>query len=266
MTASALPALQRLIELVARLRDPDGGCPWDLEQTPRSLIPYILEEAYETVHALRGGESAAIAEELGDLLLQVVLQAQIASEARDFDLGVVADGIADKLIRRHPHVFGAVAVADAAEVKRNWEQIKQQEKGDAATGLTPKLSRYAQTLPPMTAAMKISRKAAGVGFEWPDLAGVWAKFDEELAELKEALASGDRDHAETELGDLLFSLINIARWCDLDPVAGLQGTNERFLQRFAKVEAAAGGDLGRFSIEELEAFWQRAKRELGQGR
>jgi XTP/dITP diphosphohydrolase len=262
-----LVALQRLIDVVAQLRDPVNGCPWDLAQTPQSLIPYVLEEAYEVVYALRQAEPGAITEELGDLLLQVVLQAQIAQEQQDFSLAEVANGIADKLIRRHPHVFSNWTVQDADEVHRNWQAIKAQEKGpDGTEGLSAQLHRYAQTLPPLTSAMKISRKAAAAGFEWPNLAGVWDKFDEELGELREALESGDKAHAEAELGDLLFSLVNIARWCELDPVSALQGTNERFIQRFAKVEAAAGRSLDGLSIEQLEAYWQAAKAQLGQGR
>jgi XTP/dITP diphosphohydrolase len=235
---TGLAALQRLIDVVAQLRDPDKGCPWDLAQTPQSLIPYVLEEAYEVVHALRQNEAGAIAEELGDLLLQVVLQAQIAQEQGDFSLAEVANGIAEKLIRRHPHVFDNLVLADAEAVHRHWQAIKAQEKGqESAASLSDQLQRYTETLPPLTGAMKISRKAAAAGFEWPNLQGVWEKFNEELDEFQEALDGGDRAHAEAELGDLLFSLVNIARWCELDPVAALQGTNDRFIQRFAKVEA-----------------------------
>lgn len=245
-------ALLQLVAVVAQLRDPEQGCPWDREQTPTSLIPYVLEEAYEVVHALRQGNPNAIAEELGDLLLQVVLQAQIASESQQFDLATVADGITEKLIRRHPHVFGEAIAETPEAVQATWQAIKAREKGEVAETLTHCLSRYAATLPPLTAALKISQRAAKAGFEWPNLAGVWDKFEEELAELKEALDSGDRDHAEAELGDLLFSLVNIARWCQLDPVAALQGTNDRFVARFQKVEAAAGQSLDSLGIETLE--------------
>ncbi|WP_126147913.1 nucleoside triphosphate pyrophosphohydrolase [Synechococcus elongatus] len=257
-------ALLQLVAVVAQLRDPEQGCPWDREQTPTSLIPYVLEEAYEVVHALRQGNPNAIAEELGDLLLQVVLQAQIASESQQFDLATVADGITEKLIRRHPHVFGEAIAETPEAVQATWQAIKAREKGEVAETLTHRLSRYAATLPPLTAALKISQRAAKAGFEWPNLAGVWDKFEEELAELKEALDSGDRDHAEAELGDLLFSLVNIARWCQLDPVAALQGTNDRFVARFQKVEAAAGQSLDSLGIETLEKLWQQAKWELGQ--
>lgn len=263
-TAAIAAAFLQLVAVVARLRHPEQGCPWDLEQTPTSLIPYVIEEAYEVTHAIRQGEPDAIAEELGDLLLQVVLQAQIASEASQFTLTDVAQGISEKLIRRHPHVFGEAIAETPEAVRMAWDAIKAEEKGQSATGLTAKLSRYAATLPPLTAALKISQRAAAAGFEWPNLEGVWDKFEEELGELKEALASGDRDHAESELGDLLFSLVNIARWCDLDPMAALQGTNDRFVARFQKVEAAAGQSLETLGIEALEKLWQQAKRELGQ--
>jgi len=268
---STLTALQDLITTVAQLRSRPGGCPWDLAQTPESLIPYVIEEAYEVADAIRGGDLEAIAEELGDLLLQVVLQAQIASEKGGFDLQVVAEKINQKLIRRHPHVFGEVQVADAAEVKQNWDQIKEEEKaakGEATQTLSSKLDRYARTLPPLTAAMKISEKAATVGFEWSDIQGVWAKFHEELGEFEEALQIGDRAHQEAELGDLLFSLTQLARWYKLNPTEALQGTNQRFVQRFSKIEElidrANIGSQSRpitdYSLEELEKLWQQAKK------
>ncbi|MEO0824485.1 MAG: nucleoside triphosphate pyrophosphohydrolase [Cyanobacteria bacterium J06635_15] len=263
---ATLAALQRLIDIVCQLRDPDSGCPWDLAQTPQTLIPYVIEEAYEVVDALQLGDANAIAEELGDLLLQVVLQAQIASEAQQFDLTQVAKGIADKLIRRHPHVFGDVAVDSVEAVHRNWEQIKAEEKGiaHAPNRLTPKLTKYSRTLPPLMAAMKISQKAAKAGFEWDSVDGVWDKFQEELGEFRHAIAHEPLANQQAELGDLLFTLVNLARWYGLDPSAALQGTNRRFIDRFAQVEAAAGQSLDNFSIEELEAFWQAAKANLKQ--
>lgn len=263
--AVALEALQQLIDVVAQLRSPSGGCPWDLAQTPQTLTPYVIEEAYEVVDAIRSGEKQAIAEELGDLLLQVVLQAQIASEAGDFTLTEVAQGITQKLIRRHPHVFGDVEVQNAEEVRQNWEQIKAVEKGETDAEsqlLSRKLSRYARTLPPLMAGMKISQKAATAGFEWDDVEGVWAKFNEELAEFKQALAEEDKAHQQAELGDLLFTLINVARWYKLDPSEALQETNHRFLQRLAQMEAIADRPLTDYTIEELEAFWQQAKARL----
>jgi XTP/dITP diphosphohydrolase len=266
----ALIALQQLIEVVAKLRSPEGGCPWDLAQTPQTLIPYVLEEAYEVVDALRQGEQAAIADELGDLLLQVVLQAQIASESAQFNLADVANQITAKLIRRHPHVFGEVEVQSVEEVHQNWEQIKTAEEQSGKTqvdsephSLIPRLNRYARSLPPLTAGMKISRKAATAGFEWENVEGVWAKFQEELAEFQQAIRAETKEQQQAELGDLLFTLINLARWYDLDPDQALQGTNQRFIQRFAQVEKALGGrSIADYSLEELEQFWQQAKAQL----
>jgi len=267
--ASAIEALQQLIDVVAQLRSPSGGCPWDLAQTPQTLTPYVIEEAYEVVDAIRSGDKNAIAEELGDLLLQVVLQAQIASEEGHFTLTEVAQGITQKLIRRHPHVFGDVEVRDAEEVHQNWEQIKAAEKGETpaqAQQLSRKLSRYARTLPPLMAGMKISQKAAAAGFEWDDVEGVWEKFREELAEFQQALEQEDKAHQEAELGDLLFTLINIARWEKLDPTEALQGTNWRFIQRLAEMEAVADRPLSDYTLDELETLWQQAKAKLARER
>jgi XTP/dITP diphosphohydrolase len=260
-----LTALQELIETIAKLRDPVGGCPWDLAQTPESLTPYIVEEAYEAVHAIRSGDRDAIVSELGDVLMQVVLQAQLASEAGHFTLQDVAEGIAKKLIRRHPHVFGNTEVADVAEVKANWEQIKAAEKGNKPTDLlSDKLNSYTEKLPPLTAAMKISNRAASVGFEWESVDGVWEKFEEELAEFKAAIATPDVAHQESELGDLLFTVVNLARWFKLDPERGLSGTNQRFIDRIQQMEAHIDRPLGEYSISELEALWQQAKKRLAQ--
>lgn len=261
-----LAALARLVDVVARLRHPETGCPWDLEQTADSLIPYVIEEAYEVVDAIRGGDPSEIAEELGDLLLQVVLQAQVASDAGDFDLATVANGIADKLIRRHPHVFGDVEVANTDEVHRNWERIKAEEKGldHDPHRLAPKLAKYNRTLPPLMAASKISVKAAKAGFEWDNVEGVWDKFHEELEEFRQAIATEPVENQQAELGDLLFTIVNLARWHGLDPSAALHGTNQRFIHRFEQVEAALEKPLTEYSLEEFEVLWQRAKAKLAQ--
>jgi XTP/dITP diphosphohydrolase len=259
-----LTALQELIDVVAKLRDPNGGCPWDLAQTPESLTPYIVEEAYEAVHAIKSGDRSAIVSELGDLLLQVVLQAQLASEVGGFTLEEVAQGISEKLIRRHPHVFGDVQVADVDEVKANWDRIKSIEKGKTTASFSDKLSSYAEKLPPLTAAVKISERAASVGFEWESVDGVWEKFEEELGEFKEALATPDTAHQEAELGDLLFTVINLARWYKLDPERGLSGTNQRFIDRIQHMEQYTDRPLNEYSIAELENLWQQAKKRLAQ--
>ncbi|MCP9885525.1 nucleoside triphosphate pyrophosphohydrolase [Synechococcus sp. ATX 2A4] len=280
MPAASDPSASRevaaLIAVVERLRDPVHGCPWDLEQTHSSLIPYVLEEAHEVADAIRHGDDAHLQEELGDLLLQVLLHAQIASEAGRFDLAAVARGLRHKLVRRHPHVFAAAAEAnrglagDSAAVRRSWEAIKAEEQElerhrqqePSPAPLSARLARKLRGQPAMAGAMNLSRKAAAAGFEWENMAGVWAKVEEELAELREAVASGDRAHAESELGDVIFTLVNVARWCGLDPDEGLAGTNRRFLDRFSRVEAALGGDLSGQSIERLEGLWQQAKAQI----
>ncbi len=273
---AGLEALAELLAVVDRLRDPEAGCPWDLEQTHASLVPYVLEEAHEVADAIRHGDDRHLAEELGDLLLQVVLHARIASEAGRFDLETIVRGLSAKLIRRHPHVFEPAGAAppaqrgsggDSAAVRRRWEAIKAQEAaaGPAAASASPLsdgLAAKVRGQPSLAGAMAISRRAAAAGFEWDDLQGVWGKVQEELGELQEAVASGDRHHAQEELGDVLFTLVNVARWCELDPEAGLAGTNRRFLDRFSRVEAALGSDLGGRSIRELEGLWQQAKAQI----
>ena len=267
-TPDAAAALRELVTVVAQLRNPDGGCPWDLEQTHASLVPYVLEEAHEVADAIQHGDDTHLAEELGDLLLQVVLHAQIASEEGRFDLTQVVAGISEKLIRRHPHVFAGAVAGDSAAVKANWEAIKAAEQaagqGSEASSspLSDRLAGKVRGQPALAGAMTISKKAAAAGFEWDDMAGVWEKVHEELDELKEAVASGNNAHAQEELGDVLFTLVNVARWCGIDPEAGLAGTNHRFLDRFSRVEAALGGDLQGRTIRELESLWQQAKAEI----
>lgn len=260
-----LTALQELIDVVAKLRSPDGGCPWDLEQTPETLTPYAIEEAYEVADAIKSGDKNHVAEELGDLLLQVVMQAQLFGESGDFTLKEVAEGITQKLIRRHPHVFGDVSVQNVDEVNQNWDEIKAAEKGESieeSQKLVNKLSGYTRKLPPLVATMKISKKAADVGFEWDDIDGVWEKYEEELGEFKQALAEESPERQQEELGDLLFSVLQLARWNNLDPSEALQGTNKRFIQRFQKMEAFAERPLSEYRLLELEALWQQAKKEL----
>ncbi|MEY4298344.1 MAG: Nucleoside triphosphate pyrophosphohydrolase, partial [Cyanobacteriota bacterium] len=247
-----LDALAELIAVVARLRDPDGGCPWDLEQTHASLVPYVLEEAHEVADAIRHGDDRHLAEELGDLLLQVVLHAQIAAEEQRFDLEAITRGISAKLIRRHPHVFADAEAADSAAVKQHWEAIKAQEQAEktrqsgadsssttpSASPLSDRLAGKVRGQPALAGAMTISKKAAAAGFEWDAMAGVWQKVHEELDELKEAVASGDRAHAQEELGDVLFTLVNVARcrWLNRpkpDPSKGNAGRSESAADRIA---------------------------------
>lgn len=265
---ATLSAFAQLVAVVAKLRDPDGGCPWDLQQTARSLTPFMIEEAYETVHAIQGGAPAEIAEELGDLLLQVVLQAQVAKDEQQFDLALVVRGITEKLIRRHPHVFDQLAAPDVDTVQQNWDAIKAREKGmdpEQTQQLSYKLSRKAKSLPALEAGMKISQKAAKAGFEWESIDGVWDKFHEELEEFRHAIDHETKAEQVAEFGDLMFSLLQLARWHDIDPSEALAGTNQRFIQRLQKMEQFADRPLEDYSLEELEALWQQAKVKLGQG-
>ena len=266
MASPSTEALEQLIDVVARLRDPNEGCPWDLEQSHRSLIPYVLEEAHEVADAIRYGDDNHLKEELGDLLLQVLLHAQIGSEEQRFDLTDVADAIRTKLIRRHPHVFGNEDAKDSASVRRNWEQIKAAEQASARRNsrspLSDRLALKIRSSPALAGAMCISKQAAKAGFEWENFAGVWDKVNEELDELKEAVASGDTTHAQEELGDVLFTLVNVARWIGIDPEEGLAGTNQRFLDRFSRVEAALSGNLQGRNIDELEQLWKQAKADI----
>jgi XTP/dITP diphosphohydrolase len=279
-TAAGLEALGELVAVVARLRDPQTGCPWDLEQTHASLVPYVIEEAHEVADAIRHGDDGHLEEELGDLLLQVVLHAQIAREQGRFDLASISRAISRKLVRRHPHVFAGGEAKDIAAVKQTWEAIKAEEQQQttrsgethpakpSASPLSDQLARKVRGQGALAGAKTISQKAAAAGFEWDDLDGVWEKVHEELEELKEAIdeaqATGDRAHAQEELGDLLFTLVNVARWCQICPEAGLDGTNHRFLDRFSRVEAALGGDLKGQSIRKLERLWQQAKAQIKQ--
>jgi len=261
-----LSEMQRLLNTIAQLRDPNGGCPWDLAQTPQTLTPYVIEEAYEVVDAIASNNKQDIAEELGDLLLQVVLQAQIFKEQGDFDLGDVAKGITEKMIRRHPHVFGNGAAKTSSEISAIWEQIKAAEKSatEDPNRLAPKLKRYARSMPPIDGAMKLSKKAAKAGFEWNNIEEVWGKVDEELAELRHAIAHESKAAQESELGDVFFSLIQVARWQGLDPAAALQGTSRRFVQRFEGVEAQVDRPMNEYSPEALNAFWNKAKQQIAQ--
>lgn len=267
---STLAGLRRLIDVVAALRSPQDGCPWDLAQTPETLMPYVIEEAYEVVDAIRQGSPRAIADELGDLLLQVVLQAQIASEAGQFDLATVVQGITAKLIRRHPHVFGNQtgdrSVVSTDQVKQAWLKIKAEEE-QQSTGtqsLLPCLSRYARSLPPLTAGLKISQRAAAEGFEWERVEDVWAKLEEELDEFRCAIAHEPPANQQAELGDVLFTLINLARWHDLDPAEALHDTNRRFIRRLEQMEAVADRPFSTYTPAELETLWQQAKAKLAE--
>lgn len=253
-------ALDRLEAVVARLRAPDG-CPWDREQTHQTLTRYLLEECFEAADALQRGDDREACDELGDVLWNVVLHAQLAKERGAYDLRAIAAAACDKLVRRHPHVFGDGKAADASAAREGWEEQKRREK--AARGeATSTLAGIPKDLPGLLRALRIGEKAASVGFDWPSADGPRAKIDEELRELDEAVLSGDRAAMAAELGDLLFSACNLSRKLGLDPEAALRGTVDRFAARFRHVEQDLGPDLARRSLDELEASWQRAKRTL----
>lgn len=252
-------AFDRLRGIVARLRAPDG-CPWDREQTHASLRPGVLEEAYEVVGAIEAGDTANLREELGDLLLQTVMHAQIASEAGSFDLEQVTNEIADKLVRRHPHVFGESTAADTGAVWQQWEAIKRAEKPAGAE--QHYLASVPMALPALMRAQKAQSKAARVGFDWAELRDVIAKVDEELAETKAAIGGGLPNEIEEEIGDLLFAAVNLARKCKLDAEQTLARATRKFIARFNGVEdelRARGRALGESDLAEMDAIWNALK-------
>jgi MazG family protein len=253
----ARDAFARLVEIMARLRAP-GGCPWDREQTTESLQPYLVEEAYEVLDAIADGDDEALRDELGDVLLQVVFHAEIAAETGRFTVADVARAIADKLVRRHPHVFADVTVKDADEVVRNWETIKSAER--RAKGRDQGvLASVPRALPALPRAQKVGDKLARVGFDWPDLAGVLDKLDEERDELRAAVAAGDTEAAGRELGDLLLTLTSVARHLGVPAEIALRDATERLSRRVAHVEAAAGGGLASLEPAERDRLWDEAK-------
>ncbi len=245
---------------MARLRAPDGGCPWDLEQTFETIAPYTIEEAYEVAEAIANGDVRELEQELGDLLLQVVYHARMAEEAGHFNFGDVVEAISSKMVRRHPHVFGEASVTNARDQSNAWEALKAQEKPRERI-----LSDVPVGLPALTRAAKLGRRAARVGFEWPDIEGARNKVEEELAELDEAVRSGDRDAIESEMGDMFFALVNVCRHLGIDPEACARGANRRFQARFEQLEQAveaSGRDWRSFELAELEEFWLEAKKTL----
>ena len=268
-----MSGIERLHEIMVRLRDPERGCPWDRVQTLSSLKPCVLEETYELLAAMdRPEDRANYVEELGDVLLQVMFQSVMAEQEGRFTFDDVANAISDKLVHRHPHVFGNVKADDAATVLRNWEQIKQLEhkkesRHSALDGVPP-------TLPGLIKAQRTQEKAARIGFDWKDAAGPLAKIREELAELEAEIAArpserpADSDRVKEELGDLIFSVTNLARHLKVDSESALEGTTAKFARRFRAVEAAAkaeGKSLKEMSLAEMDALWERAKGDEGRG-
>lgn len=251
-----MEGFDELVRVMARLRAPEG-CPWDREQTHRSLRPYFLEETYEALEAIDAEDWARLSDELGDVLLQIVFHAQLASERGDFNIDDVITGIVTKLRRRHPHVFGEASVSGADEVVDRWEQIKRGESGNEARESA--LDGIPEALPALQRAHKLQRRAARAGFDWDDIAGPRAKIAEELAEV--AAAQGER--VEDEIGDLLFAVVNYARFLGVEPESALRRANERFSRRFRCVEQAAGSAerLQAMSLDEMDELWEQAKAE-----
>lgn len=281
----SLKGIDKLLAVVSQLRNPDGGCPWDLKQTHQSLRPYLLEESYEAVEALTEGNKDLICEELGDVLLQVALHAQIAQDNRDFTFSDVAEGIADKLIRRHPHVFSDVSVENAEEVTQNWEAIKKQEKAvsqkDSGSIEESILKGVKANQPALSRALETSKKAVKVGFEWPDFNTLWQCVMSEYDELQEVLGESEtleamteeqRSRVEDELGDIFFASVNLARYLKVNPEVALTLSTDKFTRRFQSMEQLIAERYeGRplediyegISFEEWDALWNQAKTAVG---
>jgi tetrapyrrole methylase family protein/MazG family protein len=252
-----LRKFQSLVEIIARLRGPDG-CPWDKEQTHQSLRANLLAECYEVMEALDEGDAAKLSEELGDLLLQIVLHAQIAKDDGDFEIGDVIESIATKIVRRHPHIFGTAKVKDAEEVMHNWEALKKAERDEGESMLTG----VPKDMPALAYAYEISRRAVRVGFEWENIEGVIDKMAEEIKEIKDA---NSREEKEREFGDLLFTLVNVARWEGVDAESALRQANRKFYRRFVQMEELChrrGMNFAELSFKEKNDLWEEAKREV----
>jgi ATP diphosphatase len=248
------PNIAPLASIMARLRNPDGGCPWDLEQDFITIAPYTIEEAYEVADAIERGSMEDLKDELGDLLLQVVFHSQMASEQDCFELQDVIDGICDKMVRRHPHVFGEIAANTPGAVVANWETIKAAERSGNEDGSA--LAGVALALPALLRAQKVQKRAARTGFDWPDIEGAKAKIFEEIEEVEGATS---RDQQIEEVGDLLFAVVNMSRFLDIDAEAALKAAIAKFERRFRAMEAQAGDEFSGLSLDEKEALWQNAK-------
>ena len=265
-----MSSINKLLDIMRQLRDPQTGCPWDLEQDFKSIAPYTIEEAYEVADAIERNDLDDLKDELGDLLLQVVFHSQMAQEAEEFNFDDVVDAICDKMTRRHPHVFAGESIGDAEAQTRNWEALKEKERqqkriSKTTNGFLPEdsiLSSVTAKLPSLTRAKKLTKKAAKVGFDWSDAGSVMHKVDEELDELKEAIASSDINHINEEFGDLMFVMANLARKLNIDPDASLRSANQKFIRRFHFIEkqlTAQSKLLQNASLEEMDTLWNLAK-------
>jgi ATP diphosphatase len=257
--------MQQLLEIMRRLRDPEKGCPWDVEQDFSTIAPYTIEEAYEVADAIARGDMADLKDELGDLLFQVVFHAQMASEQGSFDFDDVHQAVCDKMLRRHPHVFADLEIKDATHQTQVWEVYKTEERKHK--GEHSLMDGIPAGMAELQRSVKLQKRAGKVGFDWASPDPVMDKFDEELAEMRDAMASGDRDAMEDELGDLLFVATNLARQLDIDPGTALRRSNAKFEQRFRAMEDAAGGQDGLESmgLEAMEALWQTIKSQSNLG-
>ncbi len=256
--------IEKLRELIARLRNPKNGCPWDRQQTFATIAPYTIEEAYEVADAIEREDLPALRDELGDLLFQVVFHARMAEEAGHFDFDDVATTISDKMLRRHPHVFGDDQQRASGQIAGSWDRIKADER--AGTDDRSALAGVAKALPALKRAQKLGKRASVVGFDWPDRKGVREKIREELDELEEAVGTRSRDNIEEEFGDFLFAVVNLARHLEIDPEKALTAGNYKFERRFRDMELAitrSGKKLSDHSVESLDKEWRAAKRRLG---
>ena len=251
--------MQDLIDIMRILRAP-GGCPWDAEQTHESIKKNLIEETYEAIEAINKSDNELLCEELGDLLMQIVFHAQMESEKGEFGFDEVVDGVCKKLIVRHPHVFGDVTVSSVDDVLTNWDDIKKKTKGQKT--VTESMFSVPRELPALMRATKLQKKAADIGFDWPDVSGALDKLEEEIAELRAAIANDDSENAYEELGDILFSAVNVSRFIKADAEESLTAASDKFLARFTKVEALASErsiDMKTASLEELDALWDEVK-------
>ncbi len=259
----AAERFERLLSIVKTLRDPTGGCPWDIRQTQKDVGRYLLDETYELLEAIEKGSPAATREELGDLLFMVLFLTRIAEEENLFEINGVLEDITAKMIRRHPHVFGDAKVKDAAEVKRNWDQIKRdvEKRGEGDSSI---LARVPRAIPALMRAQKLTAEAAKVGFDWDSARSVFTKLEEELGEFREALAKGHQDRIREEIGDILFSIVNLGRHVKVNAEEALREANRKFEERFLYIEASLrerGKDPASSTLEEMDALWEEAKQK-----
>ena len=266
-----MEAVQQLLEIMSRLRDPASGCPWDLRQTYSSIVPYTLEEAYEVADAIQRGDMRELRDELGDLLFQVVFYSQIAREEGHFDFNQVAQGISEKMLRRHPHVFSDAEYGSDQELRQAWEHSKAQEREQHSDAeAISELDGVARALPALIRAEKLQKRAARVGFDWPDSQGALDKLNEELAEVQAEMGMGDVPRLQDELGDLLFSVVNVVRLLGLDAEQALSRANEKFARRFRAMETMLHGrgkvDLHALSAQDWDAVWEAVKRRESEPR